>query len=79
MERRLGPVPLDKSRASCLIECSVSGWTFVGRPMTPEFRAWRERQNRRTEANIARCLDSAGSAGLDGRQAMTATPPHDKT
>ena len=28
---------------------------------------------------LARCLDSAGSAHPDGREAMTATPPHDKT
>ena len=66
LERRLGPVPLDKSRPGCLIECNVSGRKFVGRLMTPEFRAWDERQSRRTEASIARCLN-AGSAGPDGR------------
>ena len=56
LERRLGPVPLDKSRAGCLIECNVSERKFVGRLMTPELRAWDERQSRRTEASIARCL-----------------------
>ena len=60
-------------------EFHYCGEAWVGSRDTPEFRAWRERQNRRTEANIARCLDSAGSAGPDRRQAMTATPPHDKT
>ena len=79
MERRFGPVPLDESRDGSPIECNVSGRKFVGRLATPEFRVWRERQRRRTEASIARCLDGAGSAGPDGREAMTATPPHDKT
>ena len=32
------------------------GEAWVGRLMTPEFRAWDERQSRRTEASIARCL-----------------------
>ena len=42
--------------------------------MTPEFRAGRERQRRGTEETLARCLDSAGSADPDGREAMTRTP-----
>jgi len=60
-------------------EFHYCGEAWVGSQNTPEFGAWHERQNRRTEANIVRCLDSAGSTGHDGRQAMTATPPHDKT
>ena len=79
LERRFGPVPLDESRDDSLLECNVSGRKFVGRLMTPEFRAWRERQRRRTEEALARYLDSAGSVGPDGREAMTGTPPHDKT
>ena len=79
MERRFGPVPTDGGHDGSPIECNVSGRKFVGRLATPEFRAWRERQRRRTQDSLARCLDGAGSAGPDGRQAMTGTPPHDKT
>ena len=65
LERRLGPVPLDKSRPDCLTDCIVSGRKFTGSMMTPEFRAWRERQHRRTEASTARCLDRVRSAEHD--------------
>ncbi len=67
LERRRGPLPLDKSRPDCLTDCIVSGRKFTGRMMTPEFRAWHERQERRTDASIARCLERVRS------------PEHDKT
>ena len=70
MERRFGPVPIDDGRPGSLNECSVSGRTFIGRLTTPEFRAWRERQHRRTEASIARCLERARSAGPDRRKTI---------
>ena len=47
-------------------EFHYCGEAWVGSQDTPEFGAWHERQNRRTEANIARCLDSAGSAASTG-------------
>ena len=41
-------------------EFHYGGETYVGSQDTPEFRAWDERQKRRKEASIARCLEAAG-------------------
>ena len=79
MERRFGPVPMDKGGEDGPVECNVGGRKFTGRPPSPEFRAWRERRHRRTKASLARSLDRARNAGPDRRKATNATPPHDKT
>ncbi len=52
-------------RPDCPIDCIVGGRKFAGRLVTSEFRAWHERQERRTEASIARCLDRAASTEHD--------------
>ncbi len=44
-------------------EFHYGGETYVGSQDTPEFRAWDERQKRRKEASIARCLEAAGRRG----------------
>ena len=54
LERRRGPAPLDRSRPGGLLNFSVGTRKFVGRTMTPEFRAWDERQRRRTHASYQR-------------------------
>ena len=79
MERRFGPVPMDESGEGNPVECNVGGRKYVGRLPSPEFRAWRERQHRRTEESLARSLDRAGSAGPDRRKTTPEPPPHDKT
>ncbi|MCY3670830.1 MAG: hypothetical protein OXH14_07080, partial [Alphaproteobacteria bacterium] len=78
-ERRFGPVPMDEGGEGGLIDCHVSGRKFVGKLPSPEYTAWRQRQHRRTEESIARCLDRAGNASPDRRKAGAAAPPHDKT
>ena len=78
-ERRFGPVPMDEGGEGGLIDCHVSGRKFVGKLPSPEYTAWRQRQHRRTEESIARCLDRAGNASPDRRKARAAAPPHDKT
>ena len=74
MERRFGPVPMDKGGEGGPVKCSVSGRKFVGRLPSPEFTAWRERQHRRTEASIARSLDRARNAGPDRAQSHERNP-----
>ena len=44
-------------------EFHYGGETCVGSRDTPEFRVWDERQKRRREASIARCLEAAGRRG----------------
>ena len=59
------PAPLDRSRPGGLLHFSVGTRKFAGRMMTPEFRAWDERQRRRIQASIARCLERARSPEHD--------------
>ena len=61
------PPPAEPDYDGSEDEFHYGGESYVGSQKTPEFRAWRERQHRRTEASIARCLGRAG------------TPHHDKT
>ena len=58
-------------------EFHYGGEAYVGSQETPGFRAWRERQHRRTEASIARCLERAASARPDSRKTIPEPPPHD--
>ena len=57
------PAPAESGYDGSEDEFHYGGETYVGSRDTPEFRAWDERQKRRKEASIARCLEAAGRRG----------------